>query len=429
MVFYLLQSLGSLFAFCHYKNNRVRYLAVITTLYFAGYFVDGSFDISLSIYFLMIFLGMSIPLKIDVSSILLGVWIIIYAAVGIVFQNAFTAIATLITRYGYILIFICMVSEKRTENLWCAKAEDYRFMVRLGLLTELAIIMLIWTRDGFGARIVTNHQPIGAGIVVGLSIIIGWCYIRKQFSAVETIWYSVFSVIITIVSGTRGYMVMIALTLMVIIVLFLLDIPENGQKMLIRIGICCLLASIIILWVFVLDRGQLLNSVLRLDEGLGYRENENVFVIELMRRAPWYNKMFGLGFGGDASRVKGVLEAAQKASWNRRYMFYTLQTRTIFHNYWYTVLFKQGIIGLVFIVLFYAMMIKRILRIDGRKYERWLLAALTAGSIISLTFRITATCSIFEMCLIAFFVRQLESGQKDAENYLGKRLRKVRIYK
>ncbi len=414
MIFYLLQIVVSLFAFYHYRNNRIRYLAVITTMYFAVYFMDGGFDIALSIYFVMIFLGIGKPTKIDMGSFWLIVWILAYTIVGVVFQNIFTTLSTLITRYGYILVFGCMVLEKGSENAWYAKAEDYRFVVRLGLFTEIALIALVWMRDGFGARIVTNHQPIGAGMVIALTIVTGWCYLNRCFSAAETVCYSIFFIIITILSGTRGYMVVIGLTLMVIMISYLLDVPDNGQKMLIRIGICCFGAAAVIVWLFVLNRGKMIGDFLRLDESLGYRENENVFVRELFLREPWYNKIFGFGFGGNASHVEGLLEAAQKASWNRPYMFEKLQSRTIFHNYWYTVLFKQGIMGLIVIVVFYVTMIKSIFDMNEKKWKRCLLLMFVVGSVISLTFRITATCSVFEMCMIAFFIRQTENRQEDA---------------
>ena len=206
-------------------------------------------------------------------------------------------------------------------------------------------------------------------------------------------------------------MVIIALPLAVVILAYLFNLPENGKNALIRIGVCCLIGAAAIICLFVVDRGETVIQVLRLDEGLGYRENENLFVKEIMRRAPWYNQLFGFGFGGNASKVNGFLEVVQQASWNREFMFSRLLTRTIFHNYWYTVLFKTGILGVGMIILFYGLMLRKIFCVKGQSWEKWMLGMMVTGNIVSLTFRITATCSIFEMLLVAFFIRQMQNGQ------------------
>lgn len=411
MIVYLFQNLISLAAFWYYRDNRIRYLTITTVAYFLSYFATGDFDISLSLYFGFLIIGAGLPKNIKMSSLFLLLWIVSYTIVGAVFQDFFATATALITRFGYIIIFIFMQLEKKTDSLWKADTEDYRFIVRAGLITELAIVAMVWMQTGIGSRVVAGHQPIGAGIVIGLMAVIGWCYLRKMFTAAETVVYSLISVVVTVLSGTRGYMVIIALPLAVIVLAYLLDIPESGQKAFIRIGICCLIASVAIISLFVIDRGETLIQILRLDEGLGYRENENLFVKEIMQRAPWYNQLFGFGFGGNASQVKGFLEAVQQASWNREFMFSRLLTRTIFHNYWYTVLFKTGILGMAMIILFYGLMFRKIFCVKGQIWEKWMLGMMVTGNIVSLTFRITATCSIFEMLLVAYFIRQLENEQ------------------
>lgn len=411
MMVYLFQSLISLAALWHYRDNRIRYLTITTVVYFMSYFATGDFDISLSLYFGFLIIGAGFPRNIETSSFFLLLWLVIYTIVGVVFQDLFATATALITRFGYIIVFLFMLLNKKTDSLWKAHAEDYRFIVRAGLITELAIVAMVWMKTGIGSRVVAGHQPIGAGIVIGLMAVIGWCYLRKMFTAAETVVYSLISVVVTVLSGTRGYMVIIALPLAVIVLAYLLDIPESGQKAFIRIGICCLIAAAAIISLFVIDRGETLIQILRLDEGLGYRENENLFVKEIMRRAPWYNQLFGFGFGGNASQVDGFLEAVQQASWNREFMFSRLLTRTIFHNYWYTVLFKTGILGMFMIILFYGLMLRKIFCVKGQAWEKWMLGMMVTGNIVSLTFRITATCSIFEMLLVAFFIRQLENEQ------------------
>lgn len=376
-----------------------------------SYLATGEFDISLSLYFIFLIIGIGLPRNIEISSLLLVSWIALYTIGGVLFQDIFVTATALITRFGYIIIFLFMLLGKRTDELWKADVRDYRFLVRTGLITELAIVALVWMQNGIGSRVVAGNQPIGAGIVIGLALVIGWCYLKKMFTGAETVVYCLISAVVTVLSGTRGYMVIIALPLAVVMLAYLLDLPENGKNALIRIGVCCLIAAAAIICLFVIDRGETFIQVLRLDEGLGYRENENLFVKEIMKRAPLYNQLFGFGFGGDASKVNGFLEAVQQASWNREFMFSRLLTRTIFHNYWYTVLFKTGILGIGMIILFYGLMLRRIFCVKGQNWEKWMLGMMVTGNIISLTFRITATCSIFEILLVAFFIRQMQNEQ------------------
>ena len=63
------------------------------------------------------------------------------------------------------------------------------------------------------------------------------------------------------------------------------------------------------------------------------------------------------------------------------------------------------------IILFYGLMLRKIFCVKGQAWEKWMLGMMVTGNIVSLTFRITATCSIFEMLLVAFFIRQLENEQ------------------
>ena len=327
-------------------------------------------------------------------------------------------LATVVTRYTYIIIYICMIFSEKMKRTKKVSADDYRYMVRSGLLTEILIVIVVWMKDGIGARVVTNHQPIGGGIVLGISLVVGICYRQHLFRAGEMLLYDGISMILIIFSGTRGYMIIFAMIMAVTMIIYFMDIPDHGNRMLQRIGVIFFVAAIAILWICIFDHGKTFELILRLDESLGYRENENLYVKELMKRIPWYRKWFGWGFGRSAAGTKEALTAAGLASWNRRYMFGKLLQRTIFHNYWYTILFKQGISGLIVMILFYARMVKRICQDIKDRWIRYFLLMMVAGTVISLTFRITATCSILEMLLVAYFIRQMEedNGEGEKEN-------------
>ena len=391
MAIYLVQGLLSIVTLIKRRDDFIRYTADITMLYFLSYLCAGSFDLSLSLYAVFLIAGIGKLQKISLGGIITGILICLYAGVGIMYQDAYMTLATVVTRYTYIIIYICMIFSEKIKRTKKVSADDYRYMVRSGLLTEMLIVIVVWMKDGIGARVVTNHQPIGGGIVLGISLVVGICYRQHLFRAGEMLLYDGISMILIILSGTRGYMIIFAMIMAVTMIVYFMDIPDHGKTF---------------------------ELILRLDESLGYRENENLYVKELMKRIPWYRKWFGWGFGRSAAGTKEALTAAGLASWNRRYMFGKLLQRTIFHNYWYTILFKQGISGLIVMILFYARMVKRICQDIKDRWIRYFLLMMAVGTVILLTFRITATCSILEMLLVAYFIRQMEedNGEGEKEN-------------
>lgn len=418
MAIYLVQGLLSIVTLIKRRDDFIRYTADITMLYFLSYLCAGSFDLSLSLYAVFLIAGIGKLQKISLGGIITGILICLYAGVGIMYQDAYMTLATVVTRYTYIIIYICMIFSEKIKRTKKVSADDYRYMVRSGLLTEMLIVIVVWMKDGIGARVVTNHQPIGGGIVLGISLVVGICYRQHLFRAGEMLLYDGISMILIILSGTRGYMIIFAMIMAVTMIVYFMDIPDHGNRMLQRIGVIFFVAAIVILWICIFDHGKTFELILRLDESLGYRENENLYVKELMKRIPWYREWFGWGFGRSAAGTKEALTAAGLASWNRRYMFGKLLQRTIFHNYWYTILFKQGISGLIVMILFYARMVKRICQDIKDRWIRYFLLMMAVGTVILLTFRITATCSMLEMLLVAYFIRQMEedNGEGEKEN-------------
>ena len=417
MLFYAIQILASLFASYYYRNNRLRYFTVITVAYFISFYFSGSFDIALTLYCILIIIGVGRSFSVRLTDFLFALWLLIYFIIGIVFQDSFSTISSFVTRYGF--LFICLyINFVKTESFeWIATESDFRFAVRIGLLTEFLIILLVWSSEGIGTRVVTNNQPIGAGMAIALITIIGWCYLKKQFTANETILYSILCTLIVLLSGTRGYMVIVSLGMFAILCMYLLDIPGNGEKMCLRIGLFLILISILLVWILIIDHGESVVRLLRLDASLGYRENENIYVKGIMKIAPWYNQLFGFGMAGTANHIEGFLSIVQQASQNRDWMFRKLLNKTIYHNYWYTILFQQGIIGLIIVFMFFINLMKRIITLKTDSWFKFLLFMLILGNMISQAYRITATCAVFELLIIMFFIRMIESmdalGEKE----------------
>lgn len=416
MLFYAIQIIASLFAYFYYRENKIRCFSVITMAYFIAYYMAGSYDISLSLYCVFLVLAAGKPTKIKLNEIFLCAWILLYTIAGVIFQNAMETMMAFVTRYGFILIYIYICISDKNKNHWKMSVSDCRFLVWCGILTEWLIVLLVWSSQGIGARVVTNNQPIGAGFITALLAVVGWGFLQQLFSAAETLFYSAVFLVIILLSGTRGYMLIAGMMMMVLLLVYLLDVPGHGQKMPVRVGICCIMAALIILSFLLMDQWDTLAQMLRLDDSLGYRENENLFVREIMKNAPWYNVLLGFGMGGSANHIDGFLKIVQIASWNRSFMFKRLLKKTLFHNYWYTILFKQGILGLLIIILFFVGMIQRILKLKTNRWFKGMLVMMVIGCMISQTYRITATCLIFETLIVTFFIEMGEQTNECGNN-------------
>ena len=407
-LWYILQMVISVTAFLKCRKNFLRYTTIVTVAYFFSYFMAGSFDVSLSLYFVFLLLGTGIPCKIKSLFLGYGATIIIYVIYGLLFQDTLATMTAFVTRYAYIVVMIGVLFGNNKRFVIAPTKADLRFFVRTGLFTEISIIMLVWIRHGVGARIVTNNQPIGAGIVIALMFVVVWGYYTNQFKPFESAVYVGISVLIVALSGTRSYMLIVMFPVAMWGGAYFVDVPRHGENMQLRIGILALIIAVFLIILGTSDLGENIIKLLRLEQGLGYRENENRFVREIMSRAKWYEVLFGFGLGGNATHVPGFDVARLLASWNRKFMFYKFETRTIFHNYWYTILFKQGLTGIIGIVLFYALIFAHIGRLRTCLWSKILLWLAVIGNVISITFHISATCSMIEMLFVAYLVRLIE---------------------
>lgn len=402
---------ASVWTLIHYKNeNPVRCFTVLTCIYMISLMYIGSFDYILPLYCAFLVMTMGWKYHFRPGSLLFLACVGGYTIWGVLFQDWYLTITTVITRYGYILIFILYCSMKK--HIRCRES-DVRFVLYAGLLTELLMILCVWVRDGFGARVISNNQPLGGGIVIALIMLIGIGYKKQYFTTIETVIYSFCSIMIVILSGTRGYMVLLAFPLLVIFWMFLMDIPGKGRQVPVRVCIVMFAVYVFFLGMALFVDMTWITDLLRMNDGLGYRGNENLFVSLVKDSSPWYRTIFGYGFGGSADHLENYYEILTEASRNRSFMFSKLQDSTIFHNYWNTIWYKQGYFGLATVGAFYGTVLYEIYKMRTSIWNRWILMGTVAGTVISLTFRITATCSVFEFLILGYVMYGLRREKSE----------------
>lgn len=83
---------------------------------FLSYLCAGSFDLSLSLYAVFLIAGIGKLQKISLGGIITGILICLYAGVGIMYQDAYMTLATVVTRYTYIIIYICMIFSEKIKR-------------------------------------------------------------------------------------------------------------------------------------------------------------------------------------------------------------------------------------------------------------------------------------------------------------------------
>lgn len=129
---------------------------------FCSYLCAGSFDLSLSLYAVFLIAGIGKLQKISLGGIITGILICLYAGVGIMYQDAYMTLATVVTRYTYIIIYICMIFSEKIKRTKKVSADDYRYMVRSGLLTEMLIVIVVvderWNRGKSGNESSANRR-------------------------------------------------------------------------------------------------------------------------------------------------------------------------------------------------------------------------------------------------------------------------------
>lgn len=395
--------------FWFFRRNYIRAITVLSCIYLVFLTIAQEMDVVFSIYFVFVFLSLIMHnRRLSKGLTLYLIYMFVYVVVGLFFQEKMTTVYVLVTRLGFFLLGWYLIDSSEPNRFkFCP---NMLFVLRVGTITEMCIASYLIVKSDETNRLILNHQAIGGSISISMILVgIAVYYLDERFWLKHKIGiYMIVNLLIVLMSGTRGYYVIGALPLLPFLWGYMHDWEHRRQRLIgaVIIGwICCAL----ILCRFD-DVAYLLLDRMRLNESIGYRVYENRFVKSLFWDEPWKNKLFGFGLGGRANDLSETVSLAWEASQGKSWMVEKLLTEKACHNIWCTILFRQGLTGLA---VYARVLIRFFLTIrDSRSCFGLYLALIFfgIGILVSMTYRISATCSVFETIILIYIAKSAVEG-------------------
>lgn len=220
--------------------------------------------------------------------------------------------------------------------------------------------------------------------------------------------------LIACLSGTRGYILVSVVVTYVSIFLY------AGNRL--RLMMC--LSMLILALSKYHEIIDLVFNKLRMGESTGRRHSENLFVIELMNERPLFNVLFGNGFGSIAGQYSISENIILNVS-DSAYTYKVLHYVTGFHNFWGTILYSSGIIGLFLIIVLYVSLLKRIVVSDVDCRFKIVSVAFWVSYAVLLWYRWTAACGVLEFAMFSYVLHDIEHRSVDVPIQIDEQIAKV----
>lgn len=264
------------------------------------------------------------------------------------------------------------------------------------LLCEL-IVLLIGLSLSTDGRLMLNYQCTVGCIATSAVLFLAYRLLEFKSNRIIIIIAMIALTVVACLSGTRGYiLVSVAVTCVSIFVY-----AEIRMRL-----IMCLSA----LLIGLIKYESILNlflSKLRMGESTGRRTSENLFVLEFMNERSFFNLLFGNGFGAVVGRFSISEDIIARVS-DTAYTYYVLHNVSGFHNFWATILYSSGIVGLIMVIALYIMLFRQVLSSNASfKFKIVALVFLLSYAVL-LWYRWTATSGILEFAMFAYILYDIK---------------------
>lgn len=215
--------------------------------------------------------------------------------------------------------------------------------------------------------------------------------------------------VIVALSGTRGYILYFAVGYPYLLYLYFFckytTVSRSFKST--RLAVFIIMCSIVMV-VFIMNMDIILpklNDIFRVSESLGTRDSENLFVKNYLQQSPIRIKLTGVGMGSNGSEAPYFTTTVINSfgSFGEWGINKYLHTNGIFHNFYYTVLYKQGFLGLCLIGAILVTIAKNI--VDYFKKTDLLIPVLVYFMIylFVLRYRWSAGSGLPEVMIISYF--------------------------
>ena len=412
-----------LFTLFKFRGKWVQQQIAFLIIYLIGLTIIGELDILLPIYFVVSLLPFLPRLrKISKFTGVLGVYFLVYLIYGLLNQNINGTQVTFIAKmWQFIVFFIVYDAAIDMRDM------DYRATIRRAVLTETMLgLYLMFTSTNMDAnglvRLVSNAQPITGNLSTVVLPISAYYYMKNRGNSKATRWLLMVNIVMLIwivLSGTRGYTLEFALTMVLIVYDYYTNSKVGQTTQRNRVFTAFTLAAAALLLVVVIP-GVLerFSSILRLESSVGIRTYENAAIKEFMLNSPVLTVIFGIGLGGTGGSYSAMSAALSRqfslGMWDRYHYMY--DSGALFHNLYANVLMCLGILGAVIIIWLNVEMWKRITRACGNQVLMRRVMHLFQLSFLWMNYyRWSAVCGIAEMIVFALILKCMEQDKFEEE--------------
>lgn len=415
----LLEATLCALSWCLFHRRFLTYQLTILIVFLIALTLVGTLDMTLPVYFVAVCLSLlkGLAFRENFALCLYGLYGV-YLLIGVLMQDMVGSFVTFITRLFQFIIFYLVFENRRVTAVRCRTMQ----MIWLAAIAETALGVYLLLNGTFidaetgMARLVSNSQPITGNLAVVALPLILWEYFHPNASPqkrLTLIGVSAIFFIWIVLSGTRGYMVLFGLSVLVMYSDFL-GLRFNGERWAFSrrsVLIVLILAAGAILLLRDPSVLENVSSALGLERTMGIRTYENAMVLDFFQNAGWPTKLFGIGIGGNGADYPAYLEAlgrqAALGMWHLE--TYYNASGTTFHNLFANLLLTQGILGIGMAVAVFFNIFKKICQCCKNSTPvRISLLLYLIGFAIMNYFRWSAACGIPEMLVLAYVLRLQE---------------------
>lgn len=414
------------------REKQIYQQIVFLLIYIIGMTFIGEMDILLPIYFLVSFFSIVINMnKISYVSIVIYAFFGCYLIFGLLFQNTIATCVSFIAKYWQFIVFFIVIDSK--VNL---KADVKIRQLQIALLVETLLgVYLLLTNSEVGdngmIRLVSNSQPITGNIAVAVLPVSVYLYFKNKGNhRIETriIFIELGFLFWIIMSGTRGYTLLYAITMLFIFYDYIFNNRKSGKNAIQnRFAIIAFVCWLLLLLVIVVPGfADGISAILRVEDSTGIRSYENAAEWNFFWSAPWEVKLFGVGLGGTPGRYQAYVDAIMtqvaKGMWDQNSYLY--EAGAPFHNFFANLTLNFGLIGIVIIGLVNFNIWNTTTRICcNNKLIKLTFHLYQLGFLLMNYFRWSTDCGISEIIIFTLVLKLIEREFDKQPKYRRKRKR------
>lgn len=405
---------------CLFASKPILQQIAFLAIFLTGTAIVGELDVLLPIYFVVSFLPfLSKMRKLSALVLCIAFYLIIYLAIGLLFQNPTRSIVTFISRIWQFVIFFIICDEKIE-----IEESDYKQTIWFVLILETALGFYLMRTSNIVdslnglVRLVNNGQPITGNMTTVLLPLFALYYAKNRGNNRNSKFLlvaSLFMLVWIVLSGTRGYTLeFVAVMGLIFYDYFMISNVGGTTKRNRIISIGSILIIAIGLVVIVPNLLEKATSVLRLTSTIGIRKFENAAVLDYLKDASLVELLFGIGLGGKAYDHEAMRSALNKqfdlGMWHSKY--YITESGTLFHSLYANIILCLGIIGLLIVFIFFVKMWKKISSVcENDIFMRRVLHLYQISFFLMNYYRWSADCGISEMIILALVLKLVESNR------------------